>query len=149
MNPHNLPSPSEFGHRADLQIRFSDVDVLGHVNNTVYMSFYDTGKALFFTDILERKVDWKSVDTVIANIDCCFVAPIFFGEKIEVLTRCEAMHEKSFEVMQMIVEKETRAVKSACRTVMVCFDHFTQSSKEMPEMWRTALEKSMGGRKQA
>lgn len=147
MNPHNLPSPSEFGHSADLQIRFSDVDVLGHVNNTVYMSFYDTGKALFFTDILERKVDWKSVDTVIANIDCCFVAPIFFGEKIEVLTRCEAIREKSFEVMQMIVEKDTRAVKSACRTVMVCFDHATQGSMEMPEMWRTALEKSMGCRK--
>lgn len=45
MNPHNIPPLSEFRYQTDLQIRFSDVDVLGHVNNTIYLSFYDTGKA--------------------------------------------------------------------------------------------------------
>ncbi len=30
MNPHNIPPLSEFRYQTDLQIRFSDVDVLGH-----------------------------------------------------------------------------------------------------------------------
>ena len=31
-----------FRHHTDVQIRFNDIDILGHVNNTVYFSFYDT-----------------------------------------------------------------------------------------------------------
>ena len=51
MNPNNLPTLDLFHHRTPLQLRFNDVDVLGHVNNTVYFSFYDTGKAIYFSDV--------------------------------------------------------------------------------------------------
>ena len=39
MNPHNIPPLSEFRYRQTFRYRFSDVDVLGHVNNTIYLSF--------------------------------------------------------------------------------------------------------------
>lgn len=138
-----MPDVSGFKHHKDLQIRFSDVDVLGHVNNTVYLSFYDTGKAYFFSDILEFMVDWKHVETVIANIDCCFVAPVYFGEDIEVVTRCEGVHDKSFRLLQMVVRKSDGQVKSACETVMVSFDPDSGVSVPLPEHWRRALERSM------
>ena len=140
MNPSELPSPSLFKHSLPLQIRFNDVDVLGHVNNTVYLAFYDTGKAAFMMDILGRKIDWKNVDTVVANIDCAFVSPIFFGENIEVLTGCRSVHDKSFRLLQMIVEKNTGEVKSACETVMVSFDAATQKAMPLSDEWREKLE---------
>lgn len=34
----------EFHHSLPIQLRFNDVDKFGHVNNTVYFSFYDLGK---------------------------------------------------------------------------------------------------------
>ncbi|MDE7414649.1 MAG: acyl-CoA thioesterase [Muribaculaceae bacterium] len=139
MNPERLPDLKEFTHRCDVQIRFSDVDVLGHVNNTVYMSFYDTGKAHFFSSILGKRIDWKHVECVIANVDCAFLAPIFFGEDIEVLSRCESVGEKSFKVLQAIHEKKTGVVKSVCETVMVAFDPNTGKAMELPEEWRRAL----------
>lgn len=141
MNPEKLPELNTFRHRCDLQIRFSDVDVLGHVNNTVYMTFYDTGKAHYFTDILGRAVDWKHVECVIANIDCAFLAPIFFGEEIEVLTRCQAIGEKSFRLLQVIREKRNGVLKSACETVMVAFDPESGKAIEIPPHWREGLEK--------
>lgn len=70
MNPHTIPPVSEFRHHVDLQIRFNDIDLLGHVNNTVYLTFYDTGKARFFEHIREDIIEWNKVETVIANIDC-------------------------------------------------------------------------------
>ena len=33
-----------FRHTLPLQLRFNDIDLLGHVNNSVYFSFYDAGK---------------------------------------------------------------------------------------------------------
>lgn len=141
MNPNTLPDLSGFNHHTDLQIRFSDVDVLGHVNNTVYMAFYDTGKAHFFRDILGQPVDWRHVETVIANVDCAFIAPIYFGEEIEVLTRCQSISEKSFKLLQVIRSKKGE-VKSACETVMVAFDLKRAQAMELPEIWREALQRS-------
>lgn len=143
MNPHTVPPVSEFRHSIDLQIRFNDVDVLGHVNNTVYMSFYDTGKARFFEHVHERIIEWDRVETVIANVDCCFIHPIYFNDEVAVYTKCTGIYDRSFKVLQVIASKKDGTVKSACETVMVCFDPEKKDSMPMPDHWRKALEKSM------
>ncbi len=142
MHPDTLPPLSDFSHAVDLQIRFNDIDILGHLNNTVYFSFYDTGKAYFFEHILDGDISWKHVESVIANIDCAYVAPIYFGEHIEVRTRCKSVHDKSFTLQQVILTKDTRQLKSCAETVMVCFDPETKTSKQIPDRWRTALTKA-------
>ena len=144
MNPQNLPPISEFDHSVDLQLRFNDVDVLGHLNNTVYLSFYDTGKAYYFEHLLGHPVDWQHVEAVIANVDVCFISPIFFGEHIQVYTRCMHIGEKSFRLQQVLRERETGEIKSACETVMVCFDPKTQTAAPMSGEWRAALSKGRG-----
>jgi len=92
---------------------------------------------------MEGGIEWRTVETVIANVDCAYLHPIFFGEEIEVLTRCKEIHEKSFVLQQLMVEKMSGAVKSACETVMVSFDPHRQVSEPIPERWRKALEESM------
>ena len=139
MNPHDIPSPSIFTNRLPLQIRFSDLDVVGHVNNIVYFDFYDTGKAAFMTELMGKQITWDKVETVVANVDCAFIAPIFFGENIEVLTTCTDLHDKSFKLLQMLRNSDTGEVKSVCETVMVSFDPDTQKAAPLREEWRQKL----------
>lgn len=136
MRYDTLPDISLFHDFTPLQIRFNDVDVLGHVNNTIYFAFYDTGKAHYFSAVGGRPVDWKHVDTVIANVDCAFIAPIFYGEEIEVATTCRYVSEKSLMMLQMVREKNTGEVKSVCETVMVSFDPSTGATTPFPEEWK-------------
>ena len=42
----------KFNHSMPAQIRFSDVDQFGHVNNSVYFSLYDLAKTTYFQDVL-------------------------------------------------------------------------------------------------
>lgn len=134
-----MPEKEKFFHSVDLQLRFSDVDVLGHVNNTVYFSFFDTGKAYFFEKALHCKMEWRNVECVIANIDCAFVSPVYFGEEIEVWTRCTHIGEKSFVLQQMIVEKRTGELKAAANSVMVSIDPKTKKSVPVPPRYREAM----------
>ncbi len=143
MNPHDLPDISLFQHSIPLQLRFNDIDILGHVNNTVYFSFFDTGKAHFFQSIMNGGINWREVETVIANIDCAYIQSIYFGEELQLFTRCSEIKEKSFRLQQMIVEKASGAVKAACETVMVSIDPKTVKSVPIPDRWRQALEDSM------
>lgn len=136
MDYQNLPDISLFHDRTGVQIRFNDVDVLGHVNNTVYFAFYDTGKAHYFNSVGGKPVDWKHVDMVIANVNCSFMAPIVFGEDIEVLTTCLSVSNKSMRILQLIRETASGQIKSACETVMVCFDPATGQTSPVPEEWK-------------
>ena len=36
-------------HKTPVQIRFNDIDQMGHVNNTVIMEYFDLGKEAFFS----------------------------------------------------------------------------------------------------
>lgn len=134
------PDQSLFHHTYPAQIRFNDIDILRHVNNTVYFSIYDTGKAHYFQAVREGKVNWQEVDTVIANVNCAYISPIFFGENIEVLTRCKSRHDKSFVLEQMLVARPSGEVKSVCETVMVSFDPKTMKSTPLADYWCEALD---------
>ena len=76
-----------FRHTIPVQMRFNDVDVLGHINNSVYFSYYDLGKTAYFTTIRKELLDWQRADVVIANVNCNFYSPVYFGEPISVTTR--------------------------------------------------------------
>ena len=144
MDQNLIPDLSIFHHSTTLQLRFNDCDVLGHVNNTVYYSFYDTGKAKYFEAVKGEKIDWQHVDTVIANSNCNFIAPTYFEEEIEVLTTCLGIANKSFRLLQVIREAHTGQVKSVCESVMVCFDLDTRQTCAVSESWRAALQRFEG-----
>ncbi len=139
MDPHNIPDLSHFRHITPLQLRFNDVDVLGHVNNMFYFGFYDTGKARYLEAVQGAPVDWQHVETVVANVNCAFISPIYFQEEVEVLTMCVEIGVKSFRLLQVIRERNTGEIKSMCETVMVCFDPQTRKACQVSREWRQRL----------
>lgn len=130
-----LPSRDSFHHSVTLPLRFNDIDILGHLNNTVYFSFYDTGKAYYLEAIEGGGKDWRRVESVIANVDCAFIAPVYFGDDVEILTRCEHIGERSMTIFQMMLGKKDGLVKSVCRTVMVSINPDTKHSVPVPQKW--------------
>ena len=66
----------KFNHTLPIQLRFNDVDKFGHVNNTVYFSFYDLGKASYFETVKGKEIDWKDADIVIYDKDKDFTISV-------------------------------------------------------------------------
>lgn len=142
MNPHDLPDIREFRLKTPLQIRFNDIDILGHLNNTVYFSLYDTGKAYYLEAVKGGNINWRKVESVIANIDCAFIKPIFFGEETYVYTRCVETREKSFRLQQVIVAAENGReadIRSIAESVMVVYDPETKKAVDMSDEMREML----------
>lgn len=130
----------EFKHTLPVQLRFNDIDILGHLNNIVYFSLYDLAKAKFMQELYEGKMDWNHVESVIANVNCTYIKQIKFGEEIEVKSKVERVGNRSFTIKQCLVETPTQEVRSVCETVMVCFDPSTGHSAPMRPEFRAALE---------
>lgn len=128
----------QYNHSLPIQIRFNDVDSFGHVNNTVYLSFYDLGKTDYFRAVLGKNVD-KTFDLIIAHIDVDFLAPVFMNDEIIVDTAVTHIGQKSLTLTQRIICKKSNTIKCIANTVMVAYDFEKKCSKNISDEYRNAI----------
>lgn len=128
----------KFNHFMPAQIRFSDVDQFGHVNNSVYFSLYDLAKTTYFKDVLGMS-EWGDLVVVVANINANFFQPVFFSDEMEIATAAVQLGNKSFTLLQRAVAKNTGEVKCECRTIMVMYDLLTKEPMPIPQAYKDAM----------
>jgi len=124
--------------RLPVQVRFSDVDIMGHVSNTVYQNYFDTGKMDYFDHILPD-LDYVNIGVVGASIKIDYLLPIYMKYKLSVETRVSVLGNKSFTMDHRLVNMETGDLLSTCTAVIVCFDVKTQKSQTVPDNWRNNI----------
>ena len=129
----------KFNHTTPIQLRFNDFDALGHVNNSVYFSFYDLGKTSYFNEVMPEVSISKEIGVVIANIQVSFLLPVFPEEKVAVETAVVEIGNKSFKLLQQLIDIDTKEVKCVCHTVMVCYDAKTKTSHLISDEWKKAM----------
>lgn len=127
-----------------IQLRFSDIDALGHVNNSVYFTLMDLAKARYFTEAMGGVLDISKAGVVVVNVNCNFMAPAFFGEELAVRTSTVKIGEKSLVLNQEVYNEQSGQVKCQCQTVMCGFDPKTSTSIPITPEWRSALERMEG-----
>lgn len=140
---HTLPSDNPkvpaaqvpFRHRLPVQMRFTDIDMLGHLNNNVYLTFMDLAKIDYFQAVLPGAMDWRSVNAVVVHIDCDFFAPSYFNEQLEVWTTITSVSKHSFHMEQRIINSTTGQTKCVGRTVMAGFNPATATSQPIDRTW--------------
>lgn len=138
-NP-KVPKPDyPFHHCLEAQLRFNDVDIFGHINNSVYLQLLDLAKVRYFEAVLGGPVDWRDATVVVVNINASFYSPGYFDEPLKVATAVGHMSEHSFILEQRIFNPQTGDVKCAAKTVMAGFDPRTATGIAVPEKWVTAL----------
>ena len=125
----------------DIQIRFADVDILGHVNNVNLQHYFDLGKTDFYTQILGSDVVPGGREfPITASTGTSFLAQTRQNEHVYVETSMPAVGNKSMTLEQRLISRDTGEVKAESRSVMVAFDFVDQVSIPVPEAWRRANE---------
>lgn len=140
-NPRVPAAEFTFRHMADVQMRFNDTDMLGHINNNAYLSYFDLGKTSYFNAVAAENVDWTHVNIVVANISVDFFSPTFLSDKVVVLTQVVSIGNKSLVMEQRLVDIITGQVKCMARTVMVGVDLTTGQSQPIAEHWVEKINK--------
>ncbi len=137
----DIPQPSHpFLHRTPAQTRFNDYDLLGHLNNNIYLVLADMGKAGYFRDAAPHLWDWRNVAMVVASIKCDFYAPSFPDEPLDILTAVTRISPSTITLEQRIVNPlRADEVKCIVTTVMVHVDPTARHSAPIPPEWTEAI----------
>lgn len=115
-----------------VQIRFSDLDALNHVNNSFQSQYYDLGRIDYFEKVMGRELDWSKVVVVIVHTENNFFSPIVQGEKIFVESKLVKFGNRSMTMNQRLVDSKG-VVKGTCRTILAGFNRDTNASAPIEE----------------
>lgn len=114
----------------DLHVRFSDVDVYGHVNNVKYFEYFQEAR-IPVVDRISGGEDHSGVGVVIARKQVDYLRPIRFrAEPYDVWSWVSHVGSRSVTIESEITDGPT--VLSRAKVVMVFFDPRTQRSTEPP-----------------
>ena len=118
-------------HAYRCHVRFSDVDVYGHVNNVKYFEYYQEARLAFITS-LGREEGGGRFTIVLARMDVDYKRPIMFRpEPYQVETWIGRVGNSSFGLDAEIKDGDT--VLSRARAVMVTFDARTQTARPLSD----------------
>lgn len=128
-----------FKNSLPIQIRFSDIDAIGHINNNIYFSYFDLGKTNYFENLRSSYVSWTDGIIVVAHLEVDFIAPVFYKESIAVDSKIMKVGNKSAVFLQQIRNTLTNEIKCRCTSVVVAFDPKTNKGMAMPDIWRRGM----------
>lgn len=121
---------------APIQIRFTDVDIFGHVNNVRYFELFQEARIQYLMSLHHRGEMWSH--HVVARTDVQYHRQVDFRHPpYDVHCWIAHLGSRSFTVAAELRDGDT--VLAAAQVVMVTFDAETQRSAPMTEVQRQAL----------
>lgn len=120
----------EFLYQHPIEVRFVDTDAFGHVNNAVYLSYFEAARAGYYAKVMGAPFmtgeHGNKHTFVIAEANIAYRSPVLFGEPLLVGVRFSWAGRSSFGLAYRIrAEKsavgEAREVATG-ETLQVMFD---------------------------
>lgn len=131
-----------FRYYYPIDIRYSDLDPQGHVNNTAYLTYLESARLGYYGAVgIWDKHSGEKTGMVVAHIDIDYLAPIFFGQDIQVGLRAERIGTKSLTLGFQIESLPEGKPMARGRSIMVAFDNETDTSRLFPQDWRDKITK--------
>ncbi len=126
----------KFRFKDKIHMRWSDLDELGHVNNAVYLTYFEQGRIFYLRESVQ--LDWSEVGLILANVVINFREPLFIADEPYIYIRCVRLGTKSFELAYVIVDEKPEQPRLIAEgtTVMVVYDYQQQASVTIPDTIR-------------
>lgn len=128
-----IPQLEPYNYSTNIQLRWKDIDQFGHVNNAVYLTYFETARYYYNRDV--NQWDWDMDQYIIASVKVDYLRPIYYPGDIKVYLRTTNVGEKSFEFHYAITFERNGIEKLAAtgQTTQVFYDLKNQKTIPIPE----------------
>ncbi|MFC7006673.1 acyl-CoA thioesterase [Halalkalicoccus salilacus] len=127
-------------YSTDLQVRFRDIDAMGHVNNAVYATYLEQVRTDFFADVLSENL--ADVPTVLARLELSYERPITLGQSLTATVDVPRLGESSLPMEYEVLADGERAATG--KSIQVFIDPDTGGSRPIPERVRKRIAEYEG-----
>ncbi len=126
-----------------MTVRFSDIDLAGHVHNAQYLNYFEAGRMAFLGEFVPTEHEWFKESLILARNEVNYLQPIRLADEVVIDVSCQNIGQKSFTLAydMFIVNGEQETPCCTGTSTMVCYNYQEKRSIKIPEHWRNELEK--------
>jgi acyl-CoA thioester hydrolase len=124
--------------RFRLETRYADYDTKGHVNNAVFLTYFEVARDRAWLDTVRGSPD---APFILAEATVRYVRPAMIGTPLDIEITTSEVRTKAWVWRYRILDGRNDATVAEGQTVQVMYDYTTGRSVEIPPDVRAALGK--------
>jgi len=122
----------------EINVRVSETDALGHINNANYFTYMEEARISFLQE-LEIEIENEQFVFILASTTCDFISQGYYGETLKVETDVIHIGTKSITLGSQLSEKESGRLIAKGQATIVYFDVDKQVSIEVIDSFKEKL----------
>ncbi len=123
--------------------RWADNDIYGHVNNTVYYSWFDTAVNAHLIEAGLLELESGPMIGLVVETGCRYAAPLAFPQAVEAGVRVARLGTSSVRYEVGIFAKDMEDAAAEGFFVHVYVDRQARRPMPLPDNWRSGLSALM------
>jgi acyl-CoA thioester hydrolase len=112
---------NDFPFSCPVELRYSDVDAMNHVNNAVYVTFLETARVRLWQKYFDYSGSAHDIPIIVARVAVDYRSPVGLEEPVEIGVAVKQIGRTSFTLAYRI-EASGRLAAEA-ETVQVLYDY--------------------------
>lgn len=135
-----VPAAELFKVETPLEVRWGDMDALGHVNNTRYFGYFEEGRVAWFARAAPgRRIDEGGVIPLLAHTACDYLAPVEYPATLVVSTRALRLGTSSVTLQHLVRDAKSGRAHAVGEAVIVFWNLEAGAPSPLDEALRAGV----------
>ncbi len=133
-------SDKKWSVKTPIEVRWGDMDAMGHVNNTIYFRYFESARIDYFRKLgLMDKWDEDGIGPILAHTSCQFILPVSYPDNLVIYTRVKKLGNTSM-IHEYEVHSEKLGLAAKGDSVVVYFDYKNNKKVPFSNQFKQAIE---------
>ena len=125
----------------EIPVAWGDMDAFSHVNNTVYLKWFESARIAFFAKVGVPHTDVASGQApILAKTSCTFELPLTYPDTVRATASIGRIGGKSFTMLYRVHSLGLDKRAAHGDGVIVWYDYASARSAAIPDDLRSRLE---------
>lgn len=117
----------DFPAVATVPVQWGDQDLFGHVNNTVYLRWFETARVEYwYRSGLHALLEPLGLGPILASVTCDYKKQIRHPDTVRIGCKIQKMGLSSVTLDHAVYSEDSNAIAATGRSVIVMFDYQKQ-----------------------
>jgi acyl-CoA thioester hydrolase len=137
---YNEPMP-DFHFSYPIEVRFGDLDPLGHVNNANFLTYFEQTRInyLVHLGLFNKGQSFLEVGIILADAHITYLAPVLFGMDVRIHVGVTRLGNKSMTMEYLMIDNANRSQLATASIVLVTYDYHKGETIPIPDLWREKI----------
>jgi acyl-CoA thioester hydrolase len=133
---------SEFTVVEEMSVRWGDMDARGHVNNTLYLRYFESSRIALFRELsLYEEPTQVIIGPILSYQSCYYKAPLTYPDIVFVGAKIESIEGSKIKIKHSIASRKLNRIVAEGEAHLIWYDYENQKKASISDNMKQKLLK--------